>query len=407
MLLGIIADDLTGACDTALGLHGAGHQALVALRGAALLPDAAAVALDADSRDLPLDEAYARTRRGAELLLAAGAPLLYKKVDSTLRGAVGRELDALLAATAAEAVVLAPAFPAAGRLVRAGRLLVAGTPLDATPFATGLPLRSAVVAEVVAATAHSTVAGLAISPALAGPAALRAALQQGIDLGARILIVDATTDADLATLAAVLVGRPHWLAAGSAGLAEQLAALLPRSQPAAPSAQIRAAGPVLALVGSRHPVARAGLAALGARMLVLELDGRALLGPTGEHEVAMAAATLGQWLAAGRHAALTLAPPSAERPDDPSAARDVATRLAQVVATLPVRLGGLIATGGSTAAAALAALGTTSLAVLGGVEPGVPLLQASDGPKGLLVVTKAGGFGNSLTLVRALDCMVS
>jgi uncharacterized protein YgbK (DUF1537 family) len=69
-----------------------------------------------------------------------------------------------------------------------------------------------------------------------------------------------------------------------------------------------------------------------------------------------------------------------------------------------VELSGLVIVGGDTAFAALGALGGISVDVAGEVEPGVPYGVIADGPAaGVVLVTKAGGFGDERTLVRALD----
>jgi uncharacterized protein YgbK (DUF1537 family) len=106
-------------------------------------------------------------------------------------------------------------------------------------------------------------------------------------------------------------------------------------------------------------------------------------------------------LETGRDCVL-LAPRNIEA-EDP---RQVARALGAVAADCARSgaLGGLILTGGETARAVSRALGATSLDLVGEVEPGVPLtMLVGHTSSGLLCVTKAGAFGSSGTLVRALD----
>ncbi len=51
-----------------------------------------------------------------------------KKIDSTLRGNPGAELEAMMTAQGCRVAVVAPAYPAAGRHTRDGRCYVHGIP---------------------------------------------------------------------------------------------------------------------------------------------------------------------------------------------------------------------------------------------------------------------------------------
>ena len=95
MALVIVADDVTGAADSAARCHYAGLPATIYLRPTPPPWPSGAIAFSTDSRFLPPAEAAAQVRR----LLAPlkGAPAIwYKKIDSTLRGNLGAELDAML-----------------------------------------------------------------------------------------------------------------------------------------------------------------------------------------------------------------------------------------------------------------------------------------------------------------------
>src|SRR3712207_2217190 len=124
MRAAIIADDLTGAADTGVQLARAGYRAAVAFRGAPVPPaeDLDAVALDTDSRAMPAGFAARRVLEATRAV--RGAALVYKKLDSTLRGPLAAELAAALGASGRGRVVVAPAFPAAGRTTVDGVQLV-------------------------------------------------------------------------------------------------------------------------------------------------------------------------------------------------------------------------------------------------------------------------------------------
>src|SRR5918911_338251 len=134
--LTIIADDLTGAADCGIAFALAGLSTFVAFGKGAPPADAQVLALDTDSRAVSAEEAARRARAAARDAWSHGARTLYKKIDSTLRGHVGEEVAAALAAAKESGrravVIAAPAFPALGRTTWGGRVFVDGVPLERT-----------------------------------------------------------------------------------------------------------------------------------------------------------------------------------------------------------------------------------------------------------------------------------
>ncbi len=123
----ILADDLSGAADCAVGGAKAGLKSIVLLDPSITEP-AQVIAVDADSRDRTPDESRAINVALWRSHSAAGR-LFYKKIDSTLRGNFATDASALVGAGVA---IVAPAFPEAGRTTRAGRVFVNGVPLEQT-----------------------------------------------------------------------------------------------------------------------------------------------------------------------------------------------------------------------------------------------------------------------------------
>jgi uncharacterized protein YgbK (DUF1537 family) len=164
--LGIIADDLTGAADTALSFWETGIAATIQLdlaEGAITTTSLAAIAVDTDSRHLAPDEAGQRVAQAIRHLQAAGIDRFYKKIDSTLRGNIGAEIEAALDATQASHAIVCPAFPATGRTVVHGRVQVDGVDLMETSIATDPrnPVPSSRIAEVLAEQTHLPITELA------------------------------------------------------------------------------------------------------------------------------------------------------------------------------------------------------------------------------------------------------
>lgn len=141
--IGIVADDLTGSGDTAVQFVRAGWATQLSVGGAEqaladpAVRQAEVLAVTTHSRPLAAADAAAVVRGEVERLRAAGVQRLYKKVDSTLRGAFKAEIDAARLAWGEDAIaVVCPAFPVTGRTVRQGVLYVGDRPVTETSAAT-------------------------------------------------------------------------------------------------------------------------------------------------------------------------------------------------------------------------------------------------------------------------------
>jgi uncharacterized protein YgbK (DUF1537 family) len=132
-MIGVIADDLTGAAE--LGGIGwrFGLTAEVLIEGTAS-GETDLGSLDTDSRSCSPDEAACRAAGAASLLGAAGAGWLYKKVDSVLRGPITAELGAVMERLDVPRTLLVPANPGLGRTIQGGRYFIRGKPIDETDF---------------------------------------------------------------------------------------------------------------------------------------------------------------------------------------------------------------------------------------------------------------------------------
>jgi uncharacterized protein YgbK (DUF1537 family) len=126
----VIADDLTGALEAGAKFAVLGIDALVTTSP---LPssDCSVWVTDTESRHLSEDQAY----RAVSAVACSDFPVIYKKTDSALRGNIGAELRALWQAYPDHPITYIPAYPALGRTVKNGCLLVDGVPVHQTLFA--------------------------------------------------------------------------------------------------------------------------------------------------------------------------------------------------------------------------------------------------------------------------------
>jgi len=443
--LGILADDLTGACDCAAPFAARGARTAVWVRPGAALPahlrraadpDAGfaqasglpgawdVLAINTDSRNVTEAEARARVRGAALALSQAGWPLAFKKVDSTLRGHLGAELEELLAMGVSRAWI-APAFPLHGRTVEDGRLFVKGVPLGETEL--GRDGLAPIVSGRIAAALGQACEPIGLLPLALyaqGAAALAHHVRFERARGCRATVCDATEQAHLALLARLLkspeMAAPRELLVGSAGLARELARVLlpaeaapaqvPTDAPTAPTIPTVPRGPVLAIAGSRQRVTRLQADRLaripGARRIALD---PAAIG-AGQDTARVLDEALARLKTCQQEGArvlvVTVEPGGAggapEAGDLAERARSIREALGRLTARAVAALApaGLILTGGDVALAALNALEVEWLAVDGEAAPGIARAHVAEGARrGLVVVTKAGGFGDEETLV--------
>lgn len=409
----IIADDLTGAADCSEAFMLAGHRPLVLLEAGdgtlAAESSCDVVALSTNSRD-GSEASAARAVSAAVKELAVAAPgIWFKKVDSTLRGHLGLEMRAVIELLAPELAIVCPAFPAAGRTLRDGRMYVHGEPLEETGL-WRVGGRGGGAAQLPAMLAVAGVSASAVTDVRDGGLTVRL----GSAPRGAVLVADADTDADLdAIVAAGLECGRDVLWVGSAGLAGALASRLPapECEPAGSEGfgcgVVGDSGPVLVVAGSTSELARRQVAALErscgiATTLVRVAD---LLADDAAGRRA-AADAVGAALAAGRDAALAIEPIGVGT-RLPDYGGTLAGRLGELVGGHAGRFGGLVLTGGDTARAVLGAIGIEAMAVVANVERGVPVSRpfVTQAVPNLCVVTKAGAFGDDESLGRAVRAL--
>jgi uncharacterized protein YgbK (DUF1537 family) len=390
MLIAIIADDLTGAADAGVQLVHAGYRTAVCFRESEVLADDLdAVSFDTDSRTMPAGFAAKRVLEAARA--TREARIVYKKLDSTLRGNVAVELAAALGGARRDLAIVAPAFPAAGRTTVGGTQRVNGLPVDETEMADDphTPVQVGHVPSLLD-EAFSSVGVLSIGD-LADSERVRRALEES-----ECVVADAERDADLEALVRAVPDPTRVLWAGSAGLAFALGSIYPGPCAGDVGVQRAPVRPVLVVVGSLSGVAREQL--------------RRLVGEYGEVDVPVEAegvSALERTVVAARDALVGRACAVVHSPEERGdSSESVLGSLAEVAVGLSERglFGGLVLTGGATAVGVARRLGATGIRLEGEVETGVPM-GTLIGPRPYPVVTKAGGFGGPDTLVGAVEAL--
>ena len=397
----IIADDLTGAVDLGVQFAPKGIRSYVCVGAACdvitLLGQHDVLVVNSETRHIPPAKAAEVVGRLARAGRAAGATHFYKKTDSTLRGNVGAELDALRQAGGGGPLVFVPAFPKLGRTVIHGFHFVHGVPLHQTAFGEDPlnPMRTNSVVEILGDQTETPLRVVDIESLRSGGSRLSLS-------GENIQVVDAESDEDLQTILQLLRATGHATPlAGTAAFGELLADLLPFERSKCLRGELPK--PLVVINGSLNEVSLRQTAfarSLGFEQFLLSPE---LLLEEGRAEpllAEMAAAVNG-----GGNVILQTVTDRAQAARYVEAAKQlgwpeteiylrVAGRLASIASHLLDRAGGglLMIFGGDTFAAMARARRWTGFKPEFEILPGVSCCR-TDGAENRYVVSKAGGFG--------------
>ena len=419
--IGIIADDLTGANDTALQFFMKGSNAEIVLDINSLNENHLNVetwAVCNETRNIaPFDAGKIVYDTTKILKEKFGIEYFYKKIDSTLRGNIAVEILAMLEATEYDAAIVAPAYVQEGRITIGGYQLLKGVPIERTDAARDpkAPIYDSYIPDILKRGLSEDGASLVGSIEMktitkgAGPIALK--LNELIAAGKKLIVTDAVSTIDFEQLVlAMQKSTYNILPAGSAGFAHALGAawlseIKPPVQKKVPYLQ------KLILSGSAT-----SLTALQIKKLEMDTDientyfisltlndilagindnflGRIASNLVKDYIVIIHVSDLGEELASEAANNRLI--------DEGITKEQLATRITDFLSELAYKIKLrsefiLITLGGETSYKCSKALNCAYLQVVDAILPSIPLCMDSNAQ---LVVTKSGNFGTSSTLV--------
>ncbi|MHA6643996.1 3-oxo-tetronate kinase [Mesorhizobium sp. A623] len=408
MLLGAVADDLTGATDLALTLAREGMRTVqvIGVPPAGFdFGDAEAVVIALKSRTIASSEAIATSRSAAERLLGTGAEQIIFKYcstfDSTPEGNIGQVTEALLDLLDEPLTVACPAFPANGRTVYHGHLFVGDMLLSDSPMKDHplTPMGDANLVRVLQRQTSLPVGLVSHDAVKDGSEAIASAFKAAKAKGERVVIIDALTDEHLRQIGRA-VGGMKFITGGSGialGLPENFRRAGKIGKKGADLSFSAPDGRAVILAGSCSAATRRQIKrATEADVPALQID--PLLIAQGQ----ITAQGVADWVRENHHPT-----PLVYSSSDPAevsrvqkelgreqAGALVENLLAEVACAL--REDGftrLLVAGGETSGAVVNSLGVSALRIGPEIDPGVPWTRSIGDEKPIALALKSGNFG--------------
>ncbi len=411
MILGAIADDLTGATDLASTLVNEGLRVALTVG----MPRAEFVPHDVDAVVIALKSRSIDPAVAVELSLAAdcwlranGVRQIFFKYcstfDSTDRGNIGPVLESLLHASRAKGTIACPAFPENGRTVYQGHLFV-GSQLLSDSGMRHHPLNPMTDPNLVRLLQRQTRLRVGLIPWTRVYRDLAVALAEVQEGSPQIAIVDAITNDDLRAIASACAACP--LISGGSGLGLGLPAAYRamgwvNNQPA-PAAIPNVVGLTVVLAGSCSEATRRQVEHVRLAMPHWHLE----QDHTAADVVAWAEPQLrnGPLLIESSASPMELERLRESGTDSAIVGRAIEELLAEVAVQL-VRRGvrRLVIAGGETSGAIVSRLGVSALRIGPSISPGVPWTESLSGPP-LALALKSGNFGGEDFMTRAVEML--
>lgn len=411
--IAIIADDLTGASDTAMQFCKFGFRTTVIVDFSCVAKVKVSCgqevfSINASTRSLMPTEAYKRVKLIIEQLLVVGIKRFYKKIDSTLRGHPGVELEAAMDALKAKLALVVPAFPANNRSQVDGYLVVSSTS-SGERIESKCHVPTLLQSEIKKPTTH-----IDLETVRRGGDALLEVVTSYYKQDPRVLIIDAETDDDLDNIAYVCSRLPDdVLLAGAAGLAAHLPPLWGSCGFSCNKSS--RCGLTLIVIGSRNPTTLTQMKHLMAseKTAVVKLSGSEILFGDTNAEILRCSNQISLNLNSKKPldsillTVDTILDADAQKCSTYNVGQQEAIASALGRISLNVFSWGAISSilvgGGDTAYHLCQALCARQINLITEILPGIPLGRLAGGIcDGLLIVTKAGGFGPPDALLQVM-----
>ncbi|MCR5260756.1 MAG: four-carbon acid sugar kinase family protein [Candidatus Gastranaerophilales bacterium] len=419
----IIADDLTGANDTALQFHikGCTTKVLTNYKSIDSISENTQVwAVSTESRNIDSETAKQRAKEAtADILQKFNVEYLYKKIDSTIRGNISAEIMGILEASNYEAAIIMPAFPYEGRITVGGYHLLKGQLIERTEIARdpSAPIYESHIPTVLKTGLEpqnkDIVALIELNTVKQGAGPILFKLNELLAAGKKLIVADAASSVDIEqVMLALQKCNKKILPCGSAGAAQALCEIVfPKTTYNKAELEIPKL-PKLIVSGSASALAAQQLKRLASdedieNTYFIEITPEQILNPENDDIVERAVNNLNKTNTVVIHTstlfsdldAMTVMLFEKEISRDAfiSMICDYLAEITNVI--LHQKEAILVTVGGETTYKCLDTLNINSLKIIDEVVPSIPLCMDSSNR---YFVTKAGNLGNSQTLCEVV-----
>jgi len=423
--IGILADDLTGALDTGAQFSKKGFTTTVFFDAIAVqkLCNSDVLVINTYSRLCDSTEAYKRVKEASEILKHIGIQMIYKKIDSVMRGNVGAEIDAVMDVFEMKAACVVPVFPAVGRVMVDGRLLLKGTLLEKSEIALDIlsPVSESHVPTLLRRQSRHKIGHVPLEEVCKGPENLRAVLGNRCSNGDEILVVDAIIQNHLHTIVKA-VNRLDFpvLMVGSAGIAGELTEFFNSVSQSNSKSTVLCDSGILTICGSVSPTSIEQLNYAGhfPNSYSLTISVEDILVKNGRENLLQTMADeVSGLLKQGRDVFINVGSDSSKKPgrysskrksrlgtlfENSIAIKKFLGRLANRILS-KCNVSSLILIGGDTTLEICKSLNASRGILMDEIVPGMPISYLADGPySGTPIITKSGSFGGEDVLIQAI-----
>jgi uncharacterized protein YgbK (DUF1537 family) len=393
----IVADDLTGANDTGVQFSKRHLRSIVITNKDYInksLNDCDVVVVDTESRFDDKDTAYKKTYEIGKIAKEKNVKYIYKKIDSTLRGNIGAEISGLMDSLEIQHTFIVPALPSYGRITKNGTVYVNGVLLSETEIAEDpkTPVRESYIPDVISHQSDKTIGVIDYNVVSSGKRNLIQKVQQHIKNGIQMIVIDAKDEGDLDLIASAITSlKEKVLFAGTSGIIAGSVSEVTRKQ-------IDYAKKKLAItlidVEIEKLFSKEQYQEKNRIIDILKESSR-----KGENIIirtASSKAIVARSFEQGQKYGLNMFKVS----------ETIASFLGEIARYIiqEISINGILFTGGDTAIKAAQRLNISGTIIQDEILPGVPYgYFVEEQYKNIIIVSKAGGFGNEDTIFQVLD----
>lgn len=423
--MGIISDDLTGANDSGVQLAKKNLSTSVVFdyTNSSKEISSDVLILDTDSRAKKEEEAHKSVVEAASFLKHYGYKHLYKKLDSTLRGNLEAELSAIESVYNPDMIVIAPAYPKMRRQTINGHHFVDGVIITETEFSKDpkTPVEESFLPNLLNSKNNRNIKLLNKEVWRKSKEEISNIIQSSLMEGNKWFVCDAATEEDLINIAKLFVEQNKSIVwAGSAGLIEHLPGILNLSSSSIKEKEEIDIENTLIVSGSLSQVTKKQLYKVDSlqNSYFMQVNPIDLINGSYRLDEFMQMVEQNK---EHNHFVLYVEADDANRKSAIEAGKmlglsknDVSEAISNglgIISTHIVKnapfIQGVILTGGDTAKAVCRALGVTEMELYMEIEPGLPFGKIRTENNNYWAVTKAGGFGQEDSLIKALEFLIN